>query len=149
LRKPLNGHPQLTRSITKQANLARATPQHNNAIVHSHDAVRLILTSYEFHVYPATRAAISTAPYNKIVEVYCSMLLTVRNLAKSYGVIRVLSDISFVVNARDRIGIVGPNGVGKSTLLRLLTEYKFQRKRYTIDRAICGRWHLSSLLCNS
>ena len=49
------------------------------------------------------------------------MLLTVRNLAKSYGAIRVLSDISFVVNAHDRIGIVGPNGVGKSTLLRLLT----------------------------
>jgi macrolide transport system ATP-binding/permease protein len=49
------------------------------------------------------------------------MFLTVRNLTKSYGVIRVLSDISFVVNAHDRIGIVGPNGVGKSTLLCLLT----------------------------
>ncbi len=49
------------------------------------------------------------------------MLLTVKNIAKSYGAIRVLNDISFVVNARDRIGIVGPNGVGKSTLLRLLT----------------------------
>jgi macrolide transport system ATP-binding/permease protein len=49
------------------------------------------------------------------------MLLMARNLAKSYGAIRVLSDISFVVNAHDRIGIVGPNGVGKSTLLRLLT----------------------------
>src|SRR5581483_3111330 len=49
------------------------------------------------------------------------MFLTVRSLTKSYGVIRVLSEISFVVNAHDRIGIVGPNGVGKSTLLRLLT----------------------------
>jgi macrolide transport system ATP-binding/permease protein len=49
------------------------------------------------------------------------MLLTVKNIAKSYGAIRVLSDISFVVNTHDRIGIVGPNGVGKSTLLRLLT----------------------------
>src|SRR4051794_13355107 len=49
------------------------------------------------------------------------MLLTVRNIAKSYGAIRVLNDISFVINAHDRIGIVGPNGVGKSTLLRLLT----------------------------
>src|SRR5581483_9979977 len=49
------------------------------------------------------------------------MLLTARNLAKSYGAIRVLSDISFVINAHDRVGIVGPNGVGKSTLLRLLT----------------------------
>lgn len=49
------------------------------------------------------------------------MLVTARNLAKSYGAIRVLSDISFVINAHDRVGIVGPNGVGKSTLLRLLT----------------------------
>ena len=49
------------------------------------------------------------------------MILTGRNLTKSYGAIRVLSDISFVINAHDRIGLVGPNGVGKSTLLRLLT----------------------------
>ncbi len=49
------------------------------------------------------------------------MLLTVRNVTKSYGAINVLSDISFVINAHERIGIVGPNGVGKSTLLRLLT----------------------------
>ncbi len=48
------------------------------------------------------------------------MLLTARNLAKSYGAISVLNDVSFVVNDDDRLGIVGPNGVGKSTLLRLL-----------------------------
>ncbi|GHO45495.1 ribosomal protection-like ABC-F family protein [Ktedonospora formicarum] len=49
------------------------------------------------------------------------MLLTIRNLSKSYGAITVLSEISCVVNTGDRIGIVGPNGVGKSTLLRILT----------------------------
>jgi macrolide transport system ATP-binding/permease protein len=48
------------------------------------------------------------------------MLLTVRNVTKSYGAITVLHNISFVVNAASRIGLVGPNGVGKSTLLRLL-----------------------------
>ena len=48
------------------------------------------------------------------------MLLTVRGLTKSYGAIQVLQAISFVVNPGDRVGLVGPNGVGKSTLLRLL-----------------------------
>ena len=49
------------------------------------------------------------------------MLLTTRNLTKSYGAITVLSDTSFVLNTNDRVGIVGPNGVGKSTLLKILT----------------------------
>src|SRR5579885_2683984 len=48
------------------------------------------------------------------------MLLAGRHLAKSYGAITVLNDVSFVINATDRVGLVGPNGVGKSTLLRLL-----------------------------
>ena len=48
-------------------------------------------------------------------------MLAVRNLCKSYGAITVLDDISFIVNPNDRIGIVGPNGVGKTTLLTILT----------------------------
>jgi macrolide transport system ATP-binding/permease protein len=49
------------------------------------------------------------------------MLLTTYNLAKSYGAITVLNDVSFVINAGDRVGLVGSNGVGKTTLLRVLT----------------------------
>jgi macrolide transport system ATP-binding/permease protein len=49
------------------------------------------------------------------------MLLAVRNITKSYGAIQVLQSISFIINEGDRVGLVGPNGVGKSTLLRLLT----------------------------
>ena len=48
------------------------------------------------------------------------MLLTVRRITKSYGATQVLQSIHFVVNAGERIGLVGPNGVGKSTLLRLI-----------------------------
>lgn len=33
---------------------------------------------------------------------------------------QVLQSIRFIINAGDRAGLVGPNGVGKSTLLRLL-----------------------------
>src|SRR5258708_28619802 len=47
-------------------------------------------------------------------------MLFVRHLSKSYGAIIVLDDISFVINPNDRVGIVGPNGVGKTTLLSIL-----------------------------
>jgi len=49
------------------------------------------------------------------------MLLAVQQLFKSYDGASILQSISFLVQKADRIGIVGPNGVGKSTLLRLLT----------------------------
>ncbi|HLI07944.1 MAG TPA: ATP-binding cassette domain-containing protein [Ktedonobacteraceae bacterium] len=49
------------------------------------------------------------------------MLLTTYNLAKTYGAITVLNDVSFVINAGDRVGLVGGNGVGKTTLLWVLT----------------------------
>jgi len=50
------------------------------------------------------------------------MLLNIWNLAKSYGAVNVLADISFSIGSNDRAGVVGANGVGKSTLLRILVD---------------------------
>ena len=47
-------------------------------------------------------------------------LLTTSNLSKSFGALDIFSELSFSVPHRSRIGLVGPNGVGKSTLLRIL-----------------------------
>jgi ATP-binding cassette subfamily F protein 3 len=47
-------------------------------------------------------------------------LITAVDLAKSYGPNDIFSAISLSVPYRARIGLVGPNGVGKTTLLRIL-----------------------------
>lgn len=48
------------------------------------------------------------------------MLVQLDEVQKSYGGVEVLRGISFQVNAGDRIGLVGWNGAGKTTILRLL-----------------------------
>jgi ATP-binding cassette, subfamily F, member 3 len=47
-------------------------------------------------------------------------MLTVQNLSKFYGIQTILQDISFSVSTGERIGLVGPNGCGKTTLIRIL-----------------------------
>jgi branched-chain amino acid transport system ATP-binding protein len=47
-------------------------------------------------------------------------LLEVSHLAAGYGKVEVITDISFSVEPGKSVGIVGPNGVGKSTLLQAI-----------------------------
>src|SRR5919202_3521750 len=46
--------------------------------------------------------------------------LAAEHVTKEFGSTTVLERLSVVVPAGARIGVVGPNGVGKSTLLRIL-----------------------------
>jgi ribose transport system ATP-binding protein len=50
-----------------------------------------------------------------------SELLAVSRLAKSYGPIRILHDVSLNVPTRSIVGLVGENGAGKTTLFNILT----------------------------
>jgi ATP-binding cassette subfamily F protein uup len=48
------------------------------------------------------------------------MLLTAENISKSYTIKPLLSNISIFMNEGDKIGVIGVNGTGKSTLLKIL-----------------------------
>ena len=49
-------------------------------------------------------------------------ILKINGLSKSYGEKTLFKDISFVLNEKCKIGLVGKNGVGKSTLLKILSK---------------------------
>lgn len=49
-----------------------------------------------------------------------SALITVDGLSAGYGAGPVLSDVRFAVDAGQRVGVLGPNGGGKTTLFRVL-----------------------------
>jgi ATPase subunit of ABC transporter with duplicated ATPase domains len=48
-------------------------------------------------------------------------VLEATGISKSYGDKRVLTGVSIAVRRGERVGVIGPNGIGKSTLLRILT----------------------------
>jgi len=52
-------------------------------------------------------------------------ILNVKSISKGYGDLKVLKKISFIVGNGDKIAIIGPNGVGKTTLAKsLVGSYK-------------------------
>ena len=50
------------------------------------------------------------------------MLLRLSDVTKSYGGTEILRGVSFQVNSGEKVGLVGRNGAGKTTVFRLITE---------------------------
>jgi ATP-binding cassette subfamily F protein uup len=50
-----------------------------------------------------------------------SVLISVHQLKKTFGVRPLFDGITFTIESGERIGLIGPNGAGKSTLLKILT----------------------------
>ena len=48
------------------------------------------------------------------------IILQLQKVTKSFGADVILENIDFKVNAGDKVGIVGVNGCGKTTLFRLI-----------------------------
>ena len=49
-------------------------------------------------------------------------VLSVNGIYKSFGATEILSDVSFSVNKNDKVAIIGDNGEGKTTLLKIITK---------------------------
>lgn len=48
-------------------------------------------------------------------------ILEAKNISKSYGLKKVLHEVAFEIERGDKVAFVGPNGIGKSTLLEIIT----------------------------
>jgi ABC-2 type transport system ATP-binding protein len=48
------------------------------------------------------------------------MSIKIKHIVKSYGPIKALDDVSFEVGAGELFGLIGPDGAGKTTLMRIL-----------------------------
>ena len=49
------------------------------------------------------------------------IVLSSKDLNKSYGIDVVLDKVTFNINEGEKVGLIGPNGAGKSTLFKILT----------------------------
>lgn len=47
--------------------------------------------------------------------------IELENISKSYGENKLVDNFSYILSRDDRIGIIGPNGIGKSTLLNIIS----------------------------
>lgn len=54
-----------------------------------------------------------------------TLLIRCQELSKSFGSRRLFTDLSLSIFAGDRIGLIGPNGTGKSTLLKILAGVEY------------------------
>jgi len=48
------------------------------------------------------------------------MILSVSAISKAYGIEQVLKDITFNISANQKVGLIGANGIGKTTLVKII-----------------------------
>ena len=62
------------------------------------------------------------------------VILTVEHLRRHFSAEPVLVDVCFTLRAGDKVGLVGPNGCGKTTLLNILVQRE-ESEKGTIEKS--------------
>ncbi|MBN2614770.1 MAG: ABC-F family ATP-binding cassette domain-containing protein [Bacteroidales bacterium] len=77
-------------------------------------------------------------------------IIEVHHLSKQYGDLKIITDFEYLFKKGERIGIVGKNGVGKSTFLNLLTQQEQPDSGEVIvgDTTVMGYYTQSGLDVN-
>jgi branched-chain amino acid transport system ATP-binding protein len=65
-------------------------------------------------------------------------VLKVKDLSQSYGGLQVLNNLSFSLEAGEKVALIGPNGAGKTTLLNVLSGFipPITGRIYLLDRDV-------------
>jgi len=70
-------------------------------------------------MHAESRTGGSACRFSKIAERKQQMIL-IKNLAKYYGNLAAVDDLSLTIQEGDIFGFIGPNGAGKTTTMRIL-----------------------------
>lgn len=73
--------------------------------------------------------------------------ITVDNLSKSYGELQVIDDLSMEIESGKIVGLLGPNGVGKTTLMEMMSGRRLQDDgRIHVDGTVLDDEYETSIL---
>ncbi len=83
-------------------------------------ALKRKLANVKKQIEPKPSDRIITTIYDRLQV--ANKLCTVDNISKSHPGQTIFESLSFMIHRGDRIAVIGPNGCGKTTLIRVLTE---------------------------
>ncbi len=76
-------------------------------------------------------------------------VLTLQDVSKAYGELQILNDSDAILNRADKVALIGANGLGKSTLLRILADREpFEGHRkigHQVEEAFFAQHQLEAL----
>ena len=68
-------------------------------------------------------------------------ILSIQNVVKNFDGLAVIRDVTFSVEAGERVALIGPNGAGKTTLFNLITGvYPVTSGSIPVGRFASNRW---------